>query len=59
MADNAKTTKTMSISLPEPLYQFVDDAHWTQRRSRSEIVAEVLAEWRAREKAKVAKPAAK
>jgi len=59
MADNAKTTKTMSISLPEPLYQFVDDAHWTQRRSRSEIVAEVLAEWRAREGAKVAKPAAK
>jgi metal-responsive CopG/Arc/MetJ family transcriptional regulator len=59
MADTAKTTKTMSISLPEPLYQFVDDAHWTQRRSRSEIVAEVLAEWRAREEAKVAKPAAK
>lgn len=59
MADNAKTTKTMSISLPEPLYQFVDDAHWTQRRSRSEIVAEVLAEWRAREEGKVAKPAAK
>lgn len=59
MADNAKTTKTMSISLPEPLYQFVDDAHWTQRRSRSEIVAEVLAEWRAREETKVAKPAAK
>lgn len=59
MADNAKTTKTMSISLPEPLYQFVDDAHWTQRRSRSEIVAEVLAEWRDREEAKVAKPAAK
>lgn len=59
MADNAKTTKTMSISLPEPLYQFVDDAHWTQRRSRSEIVAEVLVEWRAREEAKVAKPAAK
>lgn len=59
MADNAKTTKTMSISLPEPLYQFVDDAHWTQRRSRSEIVAEVLAEWRAREEAKVAKPADK
>lgn len=59
MADNAKTTKTMSISLPEPLYQFVDDAHWTQRRSRSEIVAEVLAEWRAREEAKVAKPTAK
>lgn len=59
MADNAKTTKTMSISLPEPLYQFVDDAHWTQRRSRSEIVAEVLAEWRAREEVKVAKPAAK
>lgn len=59
MADNAKTTKTMSISLPESLYQFVDDAHWTQRRSRSEIVAEVLAEWRAREEAKVAKPATK
>jgi hypothetical protein len=59
MADTAKTTKTMSISLPEPLYQFVDDAHWTQRRSRSEIVAEVLAEWRAREEAKVAKPTAK
>lgn len=59
MADTAKTTKTMSISLPEPLYQFVDDTHWTQRRSRSEIVAEVLAEWRAREEAKVAKPAAK
>ena len=59
MADNAKTTKTMSISLPESLYQFVDDAHWTQRRSRSEIVAEVLAEWRATEEAKVAKPAAK
>ena len=59
MADTAKTTKTMSISLPEPLYQFVDDAHWTQRRSRSEIVAEVLAEWRAREEAKVAKPVAK
>lgn len=59
MADNAKTTKTMSISLPEDLYKFVDDVHWTQRRSRSEIVAEVLAEWRAREEAKVAKPAAK
>lgn len=59
MADTAKTTKTMSISLPEPLYQFVDDAHWTQRRSRSEIVAEVLAEWRVREEAKVAKPATK
>lgn len=59
MADNAKTTKTMSISLPESLYQFVDDAHWTQRRSRSEIVAEVLEEWRAREESKVAKPAAK
>lgn len=59
MADTAKTSKTMSISLPETLYQFVDDAHWTQRRSRSEIVAEVLAEWRAREEAKVAKPVAK
>lgn len=59
MTDNAKTTKTMSISLPEDLYKFVDDAHWTQRRSRSEIVAEVLAAWRATEEAKVAKPAAK
>lgn len=59
MADTAKTTKTMSISLPESLYQFVDDAHWTERRSRSEIVAEVLAEWRARKEAEVAKPAAK
>ena len=59
MADNAKTTKTMSISLPEDLYKFVDGAHWPQRRSRSEIVAEVLAAWRATEEAKVAKPAAK
>ena len=58
MADT-KTTKTMSVSLPEDLYKFVDDAHWTERRSRSEIVAEVLTEWRAKKEGEAAKPVAK
>lgn len=58
MADT-KTTKTMSVSLPEDLYKFVDDAHWTERRSRSEIVAEVLTEWRSKKESEAAKPVAK
>lgn len=35
----------ISTTIPRDLYDFVDDLHWTERRSLAHIVREAIRDW--------------
>lgn len=37
--------KTLTASVPEDLYNFIDDFHWKAKTKRSNLIRDILTSW--------------
>ena len=44
MADKPRA-KTLTASVPEGLYDFIDDFHWKAKTKRSNLIRDILMSW--------------
>lgn len=44
MADKPRA-KTLTASVPESLYDFIDDFHWKAKTKRSNLIRDILTSW--------------
>ena len=44
---NKIPSKSMTLTVPAPLFDFLEEIHWTLRKDRAVMVADIIADWAA------------